>query len=123
MAWAALELFIPRPPPGPSKAGTLTSRVFGQKPPAKEGLSFVQISDSQIGFNKTRKTRSNSTLQAAIEEDQRSRKSTRLILNKNTHPSPDILSPNPPRSHHTSPSLSPTGDLTQGARSCGIRVI
>jgi 3',5'-cyclic-AMP phosphodiesterase len=50
------------------EGGTLTSRAFGQKSTGQEGLSFVQISDSHIGFNKPANQDVTGTLQAAIEK-------------------------------------------------------
>lgn len=53
------------------EAGILTSRAFGQKSPSsqsKGGLSFVQISDSHIGFNKPANPDVTATLQAAIDK-------------------------------------------------------
>ena len=48
-------------------SGVLSSRLFGQAP-AGEGLHFVQISDSHIGFNKPANTDVAGTLQAAIDK-------------------------------------------------------
>jgi hypothetical protein len=55
---------------GPLEAGIPSSRAFGQKPAGKNngGLSFAQISDSHIGFNKPANPDVNATLQAAIEK-------------------------------------------------------
>jgi Icc protein len=52
------------------EAGIPTSRAFGQKMAGKNGsgLSFVQISDSHIGFNKPANPDVNATLQAAIDK-------------------------------------------------------
>jgi len=50
--------------------GVPTSRAFGQKAPAdsKGDLSFVQISDSHIGFNKPANPNVNGTLQVAVDK-------------------------------------------------------
>jgi len=51
-------------------AGIPTSRAFGQQAGKadKNSLSFVQISDSHIGFNKPANPNVNATLQAAIDK-------------------------------------------------------
>jgi Icc protein len=49
--------------------GVPTSRAFGQdSKPAKGDLSFVQISDSHIGFNKPANPDVNGTLQATVDK-------------------------------------------------------
>jgi Icc protein len=53
------------------EAGIPISRAFGQNVPAGaqgRGLSFVQISDSHIGFNKPANANVTGTLQAAIDK-------------------------------------------------------
>jgi 3',5'-cyclic-AMP phosphodiesterase len=52
------------------EAGIPCSRAFGQEAPARHsgGLSFVQISDSHIGFNKPANPDVAATLQAAIDK-------------------------------------------------------
>jgi 3',5'-cyclic-AMP phosphodiesterase len=65
MAWAGTGIIWT------IEAGIPASRAFGQKTPAgihKGGLSFVQISDSHIGFNKTANPDVTVTLQAAIDK-------------------------------------------------------
>ena len=53
-------------------AGIPTSRAFGQDKKENAGaLSFVQISDSHIGFNKPANPDVAATLQAALEKIQR----------------------------------------------------
>src|SRR5271170_8116229 len=47
--------------------GVPTSRLLGQTAP-NEGFTFVQISDSHIGFNKPANTDVNATLQVAIDK-------------------------------------------------------
>jgi len=50
------------------EAGLPVSRALGQKPPAASSpFSFVQISDSHIGFNKAANPDVNATLQVAID--------------------------------------------------------
>jgi len=49
--------------------GVLTSQAFGQHTmPAKGELSFVQISDSHMGFNKPANTDVTATLRAAVDK-------------------------------------------------------
>jgi 3',5'-cyclic AMP phosphodiesterase CpdA len=49
--------------------GVLSSRAFGQNMPAGKGeLTFVQISDSHIGFNKPANPNVTATLQAAVDK-------------------------------------------------------
>src|SRR5881275_2044653 len=50
--------------------GALTSQAFGQngKKAAKGGLSFVQISDSHMGFNKPANPDVTGTLQATVDK-------------------------------------------------------
>jgi Icc protein len=65
MAWAGTGIIWT------IEAGIPGSRAFGQKPPAgksKSSLSFVQISDSHIGFNKPANPDVTATLQAAIDK-------------------------------------------------------
>jgi 3',5'-cyclic-AMP phosphodiesterase len=64
MAWAGTGLIWT------IEAGIPTSRAFGQKLSDKDGggLSFVQISDSHIGFNKPANPDVNATLHAAIDK-------------------------------------------------------
>ena len=65
MAWAGTGIIWT------TEAGIPSSRAFGQKNPAGEhngGLSFVQISDSHIGFNKPANPDVTGTLQAAIDK-------------------------------------------------------
>jgi Icc protein len=65
MAWAGTGLVWT------IEAGIPHSRAFGQKSPSgtqKGGLSFVQISDSHIGFNKPANPDVTGTLQAAIDK-------------------------------------------------------
>ncbi len=50
-------------------AGTAISRAFGQQPSAKDtGFSFVQISDSHMGFNKPANPDVTATLRAAVDK-------------------------------------------------------
>jgi 3',5'-cyclic AMP phosphodiesterase CpdA len=51
-------------------AGMASSRAFGQKTPATDngGFTFVQISDSHMGFNKPANTDVTATLQAAVDK-------------------------------------------------------
>ena len=51
-------------------AGTASSRAFGQKAPAGNagGFSFVQISDSHMGFNKPANPDVTGTLRAAVDK-------------------------------------------------------
>jgi Icc protein len=50
-------------------AGTASSRAFGQKPATKEaGFTFVQISDSHMGFNKPANPDVTATLRAAVDK-------------------------------------------------------
>jgi 3',5'-cyclic-AMP phosphodiesterase len=65
MAWAGTGIIWTM------EAGIPGSRAFGQKNPAdknKGSLSFVQISDSHIGFNKPANPDVTGTLQAAIDK-------------------------------------------------------
>jgi Icc protein len=64
MAWAGTGIIWT------IEAGIPTSRAFGQKDASnqKGGLSFVQISDSHIGFNKPANPDVTATLQAAIDK-------------------------------------------------------
>jgi 3',5'-cyclic-AMP phosphodiesterase len=64
MAWAGTGIIWT------VEAGIPGSRAFGQKNPAGKhnGLSFVQISDSHIGFNKPANPDVTGTLQAAIDK-------------------------------------------------------
>jgi 3',5'-cyclic-AMP phosphodiesterase len=65
MAWAGTGIIWT------IEAGIPSSRAFGQKAPAGKhdgGLSFVQISDSHIGFNKPANPDVTGTLQAAIDK-------------------------------------------------------
>jgi len=49
-------------------AGTASSRVMGQQPPTENGaFSFVQISDSHMGFNKPANTDVTATLTEAVD--------------------------------------------------------
>ena len=48
-------------------SGVLSSRLFGQAP-AGDGLHFVQISDTHLGFNKPANTDVAGTLHATIEK-------------------------------------------------------
>jgi 3',5'-cyclic-AMP phosphodiesterase len=52
------------------EAGMATSRAFGQKTPAgyDAGFSFVQISDSHMGFNKPANSDVTGTLRAAVDK-------------------------------------------------------
>ncbi len=50
------------------EAGIPTSRAFGQSTPSTESLTFVQISDSHIGFNKPANPDVTGTLQSAIDK-------------------------------------------------------
>lgn len=61
MAWAGTGLIWT------VNGGIPASRALGQSHPF-EGLTFVQISDSHIGFNKPANTDVNATLQAAIDK-------------------------------------------------------
>ena len=51
-------------------AGMASSHAFGQKPPAgsESGFSFVQISDSHMGFNKPANPDVTGTLRAAVDK-------------------------------------------------------
>ncbi len=51
-------------------AGMASSQAFGQKTPATDngGFTFVQISDSHMGFNKPANTDVTATLQAAVDK-------------------------------------------------------
>src|SRR3984957_19708809 len=51
-------------------SGMATSQAFGQKPrvEANAGFSFVQISDSHMGFNKAANPDVTATLQAAVDK-------------------------------------------------------
>jgi Icc protein len=61
--------------------GVPSSRAFGQNAPMKEGdLSFVQISDSHIGFNKPANPDVAGTLQAALEKINALRNPAHFIL-------------------------------------------
>ena len=61
MAWAGTGLVWTM------SAGVPSSSLFGASPKSKAaGFSFVQISDSHIGFDKPANTDVNATLQAAI---------------------------------------------------------
>ena len=64
MAWAGTGIIWT------VEAGIPASRAFGQESPTNqdEGLTFVQISDSHIGFNKPANPDVTATLQAAIEK-------------------------------------------------------
>ena len=64
MAWAGTGLVWT------FAGGVPTSRVFGQpaKSSAKSDFTFVQISDSHIGFNKPANTDVTATLQAALKK-------------------------------------------------------
>ena len=64
MAWAGTGIIWT------IEAGIPTSRAFGKSPNGKSkgGLSFVQISDSHIGFNKPANPDVALTLQAAIDK-------------------------------------------------------
>ena len=65
MAWAGTGIIWT------IEAGVPGSRAFGQKSMAGKhngGLSFVQISDSHIGFNKPANPDVTGTLQAAIDK-------------------------------------------------------
>ena len=62
MAWAGTGLVWT------IEAGVPISRAFGQQPPkSSSGLTFVQISDSHIGFNKAANPDVTGTLKVAIE--------------------------------------------------------
>ena len=51
------------------EAGMASSRAFGQKPPAEAaGFTFVQISDSHMGFNKPANPDVTGTLRAAVDK-------------------------------------------------------
>jgi 3',5'-cyclic AMP phosphodiesterase CpdA len=51
------------------EAGMASSRAFGQKPPAETaGFTFVQISDSHMGFNKPANPDVTGTLRAAVDK-------------------------------------------------------
>src|SRR5579871_3597320 len=52
------------------EAGIPTSRAFGQKAAGKSGFTFVQISDSHIGFNKPANPDVTATLQTALDKIQ-----------------------------------------------------
>jgi len=64
MAWAGAGLLWT------ASGGLLSSRVFGadMDSPSATNLSFVQISDSHIGFNKAANTDVAGTLQAAVDK-------------------------------------------------------
>jgi 3',5'-cyclic-AMP phosphodiesterase len=63
MAWAGTGLVWSL------AAGVPVSHVFGQTPKHKPpGFTFIQISDSHIGFNKPANTDVTSTLQAALDK-------------------------------------------------------
>jgi Icc protein len=69
MAWAGTGMIWT------VSGGVLSSKAFGQMPnttwaEARE-FSFVQISDSHIGFNKEANKDVTATLQEAIKQDQR----------------------------------------------------
>lgn len=63
MAWAGTGVLWT------AASGVLSSQAFGQQAKLpKDGLQFVQISDSHIGFNKPANADVNATLQAAIDK-------------------------------------------------------
>ena len=63
MAWAGTGMIWT------ISGGIPTSRAFGQTPNSPQsGLTFVQISDSHIGFHGTANQDVNTTLQAAVEK-------------------------------------------------------
>ena len=64
MAWAGTGIIWS------VSAGIPSSRAFGQNPPAHSSaeFSFVQISDSHIGFNKPANPDVTATLQAAVDK-------------------------------------------------------
>lgn len=63
MAWAGTGIIWTL------EAGVPVSRAFGQKTPSSErGFSFVQISDSHIGFNKPANQDVTATLQVALDK-------------------------------------------------------
>ncbi len=62
MAWAGTGMIWS------VSGGLLSSRALGQQAPSRTDWSFVQISDSHIGFSKPANPDVNGTLQAAIEK-------------------------------------------------------
>ena len=62
MAWAGTGIIWT------IEGGIPSSRAFGQKSDAGAAFSFVQISDSHIGFNKPANPDVTATLQAAVEK-------------------------------------------------------
>jgi len=86
MAWAGTGLVWS------FAGGVPVSGIFGQTPhaPGQADFSFVQISDSHIGFNKPANTDVTATLQAALDK-----------INGNIHPADFLIH---------------TGDLTHSAK-------